>query len=1107
MIFIDAGIAVMTRRSAYPLLILALVILLFSHGISEISAAQESHDAKISGFVLDHNNKPLHKAAVAIFGPYGFKRNLLTDRYGRFTVHVTREGWYGVYVGYDNPDTPGIDYVPAVWWAYIEPGSEVSHTFVLERGATIYVEGDIWLVEKNRPASYFKFTVVKPDGSPLPGRSLRVYGSGGDLSKRFHFDPRIVVVPAETRIAIKVFATADHLSREFMLRGEGGYFKVSQGEILHVDVREDNLKFNIKIVRSKIDSALNLLKDAEDAGFLVTHERNDLMRAYDLIDSATLSLKRRSYDEAFAKLRNAYTIITDSTNRLQGLLQIGFQSALILPLLFVFISSASAYLITDRYRGYRVVMREKNLFSFSLNPIIASLLYAAFISLFYAVFPGCRMVQWEIFIAIVVSAFIIGQLLIVASPRIMRESKGERRSIQLKSAIIVAFSMACRNLRRRRLRTILSLMNIIILIFGFIALTSVSPGYGLILRGLRPAHSVDAILIRDVPSDTSSTFIPLPEQFIEWLEENPNVTLISPKAENTPRSPLNPLGYLYTEDGDAIIVDGVIGIKPSIEANITHINDIVVIGNYLEDDDPFGILVSSRIHDEYKVNVGDKLYGFGKVFTVRGFFDPDALEKFPDLDSQTIVPFQIDLFSGEAIPCQSNNVIIIPYETALQLPDVYTSRVIIQLREHCDYRRFADMIAYMWEYRVYIAHPGRLEMLYLGEYIEMKGTGLIPFLMILVILNIGVSMMGSVNERRDEIGALLSVGLNPTHVACLFVAEALVIGLIGGGIGFLAGISGYRLLPAFMQGALQVREKVSAEWSLIALFLSGFTSVIAALVPALRASTMITPSLLRRWRLDMKMPAVDKHGWSLELPIKLRKRELEPFVGFIMMRLREGQVGLTWTISGLSLQENPEDKDALKRITFRVHIEKFGWSDNELIISRDERSGYYNVRMICKPHRRSQEAVFEIATHIRRIILEWEALTFEVATPYDPSLRQLYTLINIYTPTSLYVITSEPEIKDELNALQKRLEIEGIKPPKFIISHVDPLNVRECMKIAEDIVSRVDVVCISGEPSSISSSLAMSALKQKKMICYVIDPLPPEERMKRPFEVLKVVNL
>ena len=68
-------------------------------------------------------------------------------------------------------------------------------------------------------------------------------------------------------------------------------------------------------------------------------------------------------------------------------------------------------------------------------------------------------------------------------------------------------------------------------------------------------------------------------------------------------------------------------------------------------------------------------------------------------------------------------------------------------------------------------------------------------------------------------------------------------------------------------------------------------------------------------------------------------------------------------------------------------------------------------------------------------------------------------------------------------------------------------SVKECMKMAEYIVSRVDVVCISGEPSSISSSLAMSALKQKKMICYVVDPLPPEERMKKPFEVLKVVNL
>ena len=113
--FIDVGIAVMTKRPAYPILILALVILLFSLGISKIPAAQKSNVAKISGFVLDHNNKPLHKATVAIFSPYGFKRNLLTDRYGRFTIHVTREGCYGVYVGYDNTNTPGIDYVPAVW--------------------------------------------------------------------------------------------------------------------------------------------------------------------------------------------------------------------------------------------------------------------------------------------------------------------------------------------------------------------------------------------------------------------------------------------------------------------------------------------------------------------------------------------------------------------------------------------------------------------------------------------------------------------------------------------------------------------------------------------------------------------------------------------------------------------------------------------------------------------------------------------------------------------------------------------------------------------------------------------------------------------------------
>jgi hypothetical protein len=65
-------------------------------------------------------------------------------------------------------------------------------------------------------------------------------------------------------------------------------------------------------VKSILNSALSKLEDAEDAGFLVTVERHDLYYSYDLIEASTNLLKKKLYDEAFAKMRNAYN---SSSNR------------------------------------------------------------------------------------------------------------------------------------------------------------------------------------------------------------------------------------------------------------------------------------------------------------------------------------------------------------------------------------------------------------------------------------------------------------------------------------------------------------------------------------------------------------------------------------------------------------------------------------------------------------------------------------------------------------------------------------------------------------------------------------------------------------------------
>ncbi len=1091
-------------------MICILMILTFTTFL-QINEAETQNTAVITGMVLNEENKPLAGAFIRVVSsrPQWTPKSVLTDSSGRFHITVDQEGTYSVYAIYDRPETEGIDYVPGLWTTSVQFGSTSVFTFVLEKGASLYVDEDIWFVESNRPTNFFRFTVVSRYGSPLARRSsIYTYGTGTDLVNRFKFNERLVVIPADSEVTISAYASIGTLSHTFTLKGKLGYFKLSQGESLHVDAREDCLKFNIEKMREMSNFAFSLLRETEDAGFLVTADRQDLLNSHSLIEASMISLKRGLYDECFAELRNAYILTTESLGRLQGLIQIGSQSALLLPILFVFIASASAYLTTERENSMDIMMGEKSRFSLSFNMLVAAGFYTLLIIYFYALFPGCHLVSQTAFTTTSILALIIGQAAVAVLPRVFYEKQSERRSIQFRSAVISAFSMACRNLRRRRLRTVLNLTTIMILVFGFVTLTSISPGYGLVTTSLRPALSVDAILVRDVPADFSSVFIPLPASFIAWIENQPNVTSIAPKAENRPVSVENPLGYLYTSSGKSILVLGIMGIIPSAEANFTLLNNTIVRGEYLKDDDVLGILLSYTYHEKLRIDVGDKIYGFGVDFVIRGFFSPDLLLDSIDVDGQLIVPYCIVPGTGPQ-HCSPDDVIIVIYNRALTMPKVVVSRVNVQLRNIQDYNDVAKNIALSREYMAYVSHTGSLYLQYVGGYIEEKGAGLIPLLMILVALNIAASILGSVKERRNEIASLSSVGLNPTHIMALFMAEAAVIGFIGGGLGYLSGISGYRIASARLFGELQVREKVSVEWGLLAIFVSGFAAILASVIPALQASTIVTPSLLRKWGLDEKeRPEKLGQPWVIDLPVKLRPRELEPFLGFMQKRLIEKSVSSMERTSDVTLEEEKTVSGPLIRLSFKwLPGEESRRTQNEIVINQEEGKDYFTAKVICKPDINLEKLVVDSVSFVRKLIFEWDTITFEVATPFDPSISQLYTLVNAYTPTTLYIITQDFDISEKLQSLKRRIELEGLRSPRMVISRVNPLDLNQCTKVADEIVSNVDVVCISGGPNAVNTALALSAVKQKKMICYVVDPRPPKERVSKPFQILKIVNI
>ena len=238
--------------------------------------------------------------------------------------------------------------------------------------------------------------------------------------------------------------------------------------------------------------------------------------------------------------------------------------------------------------------------------------------------------------------------------------------------------------------------------------------------------------------------------------------------------------------------------------------------------------------------------------------------------------------------------------------------------------------------------------------------------------------------------------------------------------------------------------------------------------------------------------------WILDLPVKLMAKELEPFTTFMLRELRAREI---------KLEEEPYEKGMLKKIRFIYDVPESGWTENEIIIQPKGKE--YDLKLICSTRGSSSQSIEAIrltATHVRKLLLEWSAASCDIVASFDSYLSQIYNLIDVYNPTTMYLVSTYADTHERIEKFRETLISMDIRPPKFVILHVDPLDLKQTMKNIKDLVSRADIVCVSGENATLCTALAMEAVKQNKIICYVIDDRPVVERIKDPFKSLKIVS-
>jgi putative ABC transport system permease protein len=114
----------------------------------------------------------------------------------------------------------------------------------------------------------------------------------------------------------------------------------------------------------------------------------------------------------------------------------------------------------------------------------------------------------------------------------------------------------------------------------------------------------------------------------------------------------------------------------------------------------------------------------------------------------------------------------------------------------------------------------------------------------LIVGGIGIMniMLVSVTERIREIGLRMAVGAGPTDVRRQFLAEAMLLSLIGGAIGILLGIGGALLVGKFGQLPVALNGNVIA----LAAGFSIATGLFFGYYPARKASQLDPIEALRQ---------------------------------------------------------------------------------------------------------------------------------------------------------------------------------------------------------------------------------------------------------------------
>jgi len=963
----------------------ALLLMLFQPFTNYVYASPQ-FSASIYGRVVDANTGlPIPNATVLVWDLNTLEKPklgsgiYLTDENGEYNVtgeYLKAKHTYRIYA-YKGDLAVKVDYVPAVKKLKLESfEGKKEVNFSLIPGALIELKGTPYLVQSSSPGGRVFIKVLDKTGSDLILNVPFIHEYGSSVDAWFlGLSEKQIIVPANTPVILEsqiwFFSKEQYrVGKEvFHLYNGSSPFLLPQAGKATIQMSSYSLRSGLDFITSKLEEVTIQLNEMQRVGFVVFEERRSLADTQQKIIEASITLTgaqgEDDYRKVWAILRTELGKMNLVSMNLQNMRFVSVTSAVYLPGIMAVFSVVLAFFFFENER--------KKIFS-------SIMIYIVFLFALYFLYPGAHIVideNVQLFLESVAVSSIGVLAIVLGIPRVWKERTIEGE-VSWKSAVSIIFSMGKRQIRRKKIRGFFTILSIIILILAFTSLTSFGTVFGIVSDRLDAEAPSDGVMVKRMLNETLLSS-PLGSEDPEILSEIMKISNVALRYESIPRSP-NPIARLVNKDGKDWLLYGVLAVTPTNESIYSHLDETVEDGNYLSENRDDEILISMSVAKDLDVKVGENVtlniigVGVSCNFIIRGIINDEKYMSLVDVDGASLGPPRL-LSDGSLRICNSTEIVIMNWKAAEKLQEMINlrfsaqekaprfailSEIVFQPEQGANIDSVIRTLIFVFNYDVFISSNRVINYYHIGSYFEFKGVTELLVPLVMVVLNVSMVMLNSVYERRREIRTLSILGLNPTHIGLIFVAEAVILGMVGGSLGYLFGLGFYRVMIVFGQ-ELMVREKLEWWWSVIGFAIALTASVLSAIRPAALAVSTYTPSKIKKLKLaeeemEARREKIFKvyQARELSMPVKVKLNEVEFFVGFLINRLDELRAGHVEKVD--NVEEMPEIENVkgelVRSIRFDYRFEVSGRekrTKNNLILLKSPKEDYYRVRLVSEP--------------------------------------------------------------------------------------------------------------------------------------------------------------